>query len=305
MPRVSIIVPAYNSARFLGAALDSVLRQTYRDWEVVVVDSSTDETRSIVEERFPSFGGRMRYQFQPSRGQAAARNAAIHTATGQFIAMLDADDMWLPNRLERGMAVLDRDRGVGLVHSRVMRIDGGENVIEMPPAPHPKYQAGMIAGHLYTRRAHVLCATVLLRRECLDSVGCFDEQMRATEDRDLWFRIARLFPFAYVDEPLAYYRVGHTSTSTDWERCWIGQIQFLDKHRKSGAANRREYHQALANMHRERGDLLFNRHELESSIRSYATAVSHDPFNVPNAYMLVRALGEPLLSKLRTVNNTI
>ena len=178
-------------------------------------------------------------------------------------------------------------------------------VIELPASPNPKYLNGMIASHIYTRRAHVLCATVLLRRECLDSAGCFDEQFRSTEDRDLRFRIARSFPVAHIDEPLAYYRVGQDSLSRDWQRSWDSQIQFLQKHRKSGAATAREYRQALANMHRERGDLLFNRRELESSIRSYAAAVSHDPLNVPNAYMFVRALGEPFLSRLRSANSTV
>jgi glycosyltransferase involved in cell wall biosynthesis len=306
MPKVSVIVPAYNAAHFLPAALDSVLRQTWRDWEIVVADDgSTDDTRSVVEQRIPSFGGRLRYLFQPNRGVSAARNAALHAATGQFIALLDADDVWLPTRLERGMDVFDRDRGTGLVHARVLRMDPNGTVLGTPPSPHPKFLNGMIASHLYTRRAHVLCPTVLLRRECLDSAGCFDEQLRSTEDRDLWFRITRLFSCSYIDEPLAYYRVGQNSLSRDWQRSWDSQVQFLDKHRKTGAATLREYRQALANMHRERGDLLFNRHELESSIRSYAAAVSHDPLNVPNAYMLVRALGEPFLSKLRSASNTI
>ena len=306
MPKVSVIIPAFNAAHFLPTALDSVLRQTWRDWEIVVADDgSSDNTRAVVEERIPSFEGRLRYLFQPNGGVSSARNAALHAATGQFFAMLDADDMWLPQRLERGMGALDRDRGVGLVHGRVLRVDRNGKVIEMPPAPKSKYLSGMIASHLYTRRAHVLCSTVLLRRECLDSAGGFDEQLRSTEDRDLWFRVARLFPSSFIDEPLAYYRVGQNSLTRDWQLSWDSQMQFLEKHRRSGAATLREYRQALANMHRERGDLLFNRHELESSIRSYATAVSHDPLNVPNAYMLVRALGEPFLSKLRSVHNTV
>jgi glycosyltransferase involved in cell wall biosynthesis len=286
----------------MADALDSVLRQSYEDWEIVVADSSTDDTRSVVEDRIRSFGGRLRYLFQPKCGVSAARNAAIQMSRGSIIAMLDADDMWLPHRLERGLAVLDRDREVGLVHSRVLRVDQEGKVLGLPPSPHSRYLNGMIAAHIYTRRGHVLCTTVLLRRECLDSVGCFDEELQRTEDRDLWYRIARRFACAHIDEPLAYYRVGQESLSSDWQRCWDSQIQFLDKHRKSGAEGSRRYRQALANMHRERGDLLFNRHELESSIRSYATAVSKDPLNMPNSYMLVRALGEPLLSRLRSVN---
>ena len=278
-------------------------RQTYGDWEIVVADDgSTDHTRAVVAEQIPLFAGRLRYLYQPNGGVSAARNAAIHASRGSLLAMLDADDMWLPDRLERGLAVLDRQREVGLVHGAVLRVDPEGKVIELPPAPRPKYLAGMIASHLYTRRAHVLCATVLLRRECLDSAGYFDERLRSTEDRDLWFRIARSFPCAYIPEPVAYYRVGQNSLTRDDQRSWEAQIQFLQKHRVAGTVTVRQYRQGLANLHRERGDLLFNRRQLESSIRSYATAVSTDPLNLPNAYMLVRALGEPLLSRLRTVS---
>ena len=86
MPRVSVIITAYNSGRFMADALDSVLRQSYEDWEIVVADSSTDDTRSVVEDRIRSFGGRLRYLFQPKCGVSAARNAAIQMSRGSIIA---------------------------------------------------------------------------------------------------------------------------------------------------------------------------------------------------------------------------
>src|SRR5277367_6547413 len=118
MPRVSIITPAYNAAQYLSAAIDSVVAQTYTDWELIIIDDgSTDETRALVHSYLPSLSESLRYLYQSNRGQTAARNTGIKLARGEFIATLDADDLWLPTRLARGLAVMDRSPCVGLVHS--------------------------------------------------------------------------------------------------------------------------------------------------------------------------------------------
>ncbi len=301
MPRVSVIVPAYNAAPFLRDALESVLRQTYADWEVVVVDDgSTDRTKDVVEACIPAFDGRLRYVYQENRGCAAARNTAIAVSSGELIALLDADDIWLEKRLESGVRVLDEHPEVGLVHAQVIRIDPEGNIIGKPPLPPEKYLSGRIAQHIYARRAHLLVPTVLFRRCCVDAAGNFDESFRATEDRDLWFRIARSFDVAYLNEVVAHYRVLPDSLSRDWERSRISQIQLLEKHFRAGQASLRDYRQGLANLHRERGDVLFNRGALAESIRWYAKAVSYDFRNFHNLYMLLRALGHPLIATVES-----
>jgi len=299
MARVSIIVPAYNAASFIGDALASVLRQTYPHWETVVVDDgSTDQTRAAVEAHMPAFRGRLRYLYQENRGVSAARNTAIRACRGELIALLDADDIWLDNRLERGVDTLDQRPEIGLVHAKVIRIDREGKLIGKPPAPAEKYLSGNIARHIYSRRAHLLAPTILFRRRCLDAAGYFDESFQVTEDRDLWFRIARAFPISYINEVLARYRVSPDSLSREWERTRETQLQFLEKHRRAGHASALDYRQGLANLHRERGDVLFNRGALGESIRWYAKSVGYDPRNGRNVYMLLRALAEPLLGKV-------
>jgi len=301
MPRISVIVPAYNAAAFLRDALESVLRQTYPDWEVVLVDDgSTDGTKEVIEACIPAFNGRLRYIYQENRGCGAARNAAIAASSGELIALLDADDIWLEKRLEAGVGVLDNHPKVGLVHAQVVRIDREGRIIGKPPLPAEKYLSGRIAQHIYARRAHLLLPTVLLRRGCLDVTGNFDESFRATEDRDLWFRIARVFDIVYLNEVAAQYRVLPQSLSHDWERARISQLRFLEKHFRAGHASLREYRQGLANLHRERADVLFNRGALAESIRWYAKAVSYDVRNYRNVYMLLRALGEPLIATVES-----
>lgn len=298
MARVSVIMPAYNAAAYLAEALDSVLSQTFADWEILIGDGgSTDGTAAIVEERRRTLGDRLRFFSRPNLGIAAARNLAIRESTGELLAFLDADDVWLPQRLERGIAALDAQPEVGLLHSRVRRMDRQGRPLAPPPELPLKYVSGRIAGHLYTRRSHILTLTVLLRRACVDRAGLFDEQTPLTEDRDMWFRVAREYPVAYIDEVLALYRMTGASHSSNLERAKNGQLRFLEKHRD--VVNPRDYRQGLASIERERGDLLFNRGELAAAIGCYGRAVAHDPTNVPNVYMLARAAAEPGLRRLR------
>lgn len=300
MPRVSVIIPAYNAGAYLAAALESVLRQTYTDYEVVVVnDGSTDDTGDIAASYTAGFQGKLRCVYQENRGLPAARNTAIRHSTGEFIALLDADDVWLNHRLERGVAAMDGATAVGLVHARVGRIDAAGRRLKDPPSPPARYLSGSIGHHIYTRRAHLLCPTIMFRRQCLKVAGMFDESMRATEDRDLWFRIARHYPVAYVNEILAYYRISASSMSSDPERMWKWQTFFIEKYHRLGACNAIDVREAMANLCRERGDTLFREGHLRQSLGCYLRSVSYNPLNVSNVYMLVRAIGEPVLAKFR------
>ncbi len=295
MPRVSVIVPAYNAAAYLPYALDSVLAQTFAGWEIVAVDDgSTDRTAAVIESYQPALRGRCRYIHQPNRGLPAARNAGMRAARGDLIALLDADDVWLPHRLERGVRLLDAHPDVALVHARVARIDARGAVIGQLKVT-PRYLSGNIARHIYTRRAHIVCPTVMFRRRCLDTAGWFDENMRATEDRDLWFRIALRYRIAYINEVLAYYRLSPSAMTTDLDRLLRGQLYFVAKHYRSGACTRFEQLQALGNIYRELGDSLFRGGALTKAIGSYLRAVGYNPLSVPNTYMLFRAIMEPLV----------
>jgi glycosyltransferase involved in cell wall biosynthesis len=300
MPRVSVIVPAYNAAVYLPYAIESVIAQTYSNWEIVIVnDGSTDDTCAVVESYRHRLGDKLHYIHQPNRGLPAARNAAIKAARGAFIALLDADDVWLPHRLERAVPVLEADPGAGLVHARVMRIDARGSITGQLKV-EPKYMSGNIARYIYTRRAHVVCPTVMFRKNCMQTAGWFDETMRATEDRDLWFRIALRYKVLYIDEVLAHYRLSPSSMTSDLDRLLKGQIYFVDKHHKSGAATRVDQLQALGNIYRELGDSLFRGGAVTRAIRNYFRAVVYNPLNVPNVYMLFRAIMDPAVRVCRT-----
>jgi glycosyltransferase involved in cell wall biosynthesis len=300
MPRVSVIVPAYNATAFLQAALDSVLGQTFADWEVVLCDDgSTDQTRSLVEAAMPVFQGRLRYVYQTNRGLPAARNTAIRNSSGEFLALLDADDIWLPNRLERGVALMDSDRTLGLVHGYVARIDVRGEFMGYPARPPLKHLSGDIARNIYTRRAHLICPTILFRKECVDAVGLFDETMRATEDREMWFRIAERYRVGYIDEVLANYRISPNSMSHDTPRMLKWQTYFIEKHRHSKACGMIAARQAFGRLYRERGDAIFNTGRVGESLRWYLRALLSYPTSGYDLYMFLRALAEPALKKVR------
>ena len=304
MTTVSVIVPAYNAARYLPDALKSVLRQAYQDWEVILVDDgSTDNTREVVSSFIPQFGSRLNYIYQANKGLPAARNTAIRNARGKYLALLDADDVWLEHRLELTVARLDEDPEIGIAHGHVMRIGPNGETLGVPARPPARYLSGRIARDIYLRRAHILCPTATFRRNCVDVVGYFDETMRASEDRDMWFRIAERYTVAYIPEIIAQYRSSPSSMSRDLHRMKTAQRQFCDKHRHSPVCSASTYRRAVASIYREQGDALFSLGSIGASIRDYWTAVMYHPCNVKNVYMLFRALAEAPVSRFAKVRN--
>ena len=300
MPRVSVVIPCYNTGKYLRQALDSVLAQTYPDWEVILVnDGSTDNSAQIAMEAQEQFGSRLKYIYQSNRGLSATRNIAFANASGEFISFLDADDIYTPDRLQRGVEVLDADPSAGLVHSKVDRIDEDGNFLEHPPAPHRRYLSGRIARHIFTRKAHVLCPSIMFRKQCMVLAGASDENLNVNADRDICFRIALHYPVIHIDEILAHYRIQPMSMSKNHDNMMAGAVQFVDKYRKSGICGVLWVNEALGNLYREWGDECFNVGKLKPALVWYFKSILKYPFSLRNLYMLFRALGEPLLAKLR------
>jgi glycosyltransferase involved in cell wall biosynthesis len=302
MPRVSVIVPAYNAARFLPFSIESVIRQTYGQWELIVVDDgSTDETRELVGSYSQSLGEKLKYVYQSNRGLPAARNTGIRNATGDLIALLDADDIWLPNRLDRSVAVMDGNPEVGLVHGRFEKVDvQGIPIPHLRPTFPLKILSGNISDHIYTRGVNLGCPTITFRKACVDQVGWFDETMRATEDRDLWFRIARSYRVAFIDEVIAHYRVTPGSMSSDTTRMFTWQKFFVDKYYKARVCGPVSRWRAMASIYREQGDNLFRRSKTAESTAAYFTAVLYNPFEIANVYMFTKAAALALVRRFGT-----
>jgi glycosyltransferase involved in cell wall biosynthesis len=193
---VSVIIATYNGAARIAAAIESVRAQTYPSWEVIVaVDGSSDNTADVVEgfrdERISVLS------FAVNRGPAAARNSALAEAHGEFIAYLDDDDAWLPGKLAAQVAMLSADADLGLVHGGVVDVmEDGRRLVRMPPRDAAGYRANLL-------RDCIALSTVVVRRTVLERTGEFEPSLRAFEDWELWTRLLRLYPSAFVPDVVA------------------------------------------------------------------------------------------------------
>jgi glycosyltransferase involved in cell wall biosynthesis len=207
-PAVSVVIATYNYGRFLAGAIDSVFAQTFPDYEVIVVDDGSDDDTGDVIGRYLR-DPRVRAVRTDHLGQPAAKNAGFRLARGPLIAVLDADDLWLPAKLERQVALFRSDPELGLAYTRRLLID--ETGRELPYT-QPRLYRGDVLEVMFLDN-FVCHSSVVIRREALDRVGLYDESIPMAIDYDLWLRVALHYRFDYVDEPMVWYRTGHANLS--------------------------------------------------------------------------------------------
>ena len=197
-PAVSIVITAYNYAQYLPLAIRSILNQTCNDYEVIIInDGSTDNTDEVVEEFLAN--QRVQYIKQKNFGQAAAKNRGIRNSTGEFIAFLDADDLWRKDKIEKQI-VLVKNPHIGVVYSK-MRIMNSEGEIKdvQPGRGVFSPQSGKVTDALLVDN-FLPFSSVIVRKECLNKIGAFNESYQMGIDWDLWLRISLAYEFAFVDD---------------------------------------------------------------------------------------------------------
>lgn len=210
-PLVSVIIPTYNRAKLVTQAVESVLDQTYRNIELIVVDDgSTNNTRESLKE----YQGKIKYIYQNERGERSkARNDGFRHSKGEYIAFLDSDDLWLPTKIERQVRVLNEEPDVAVVYVRVQFVDvNGEPYLGEICWDALECKRKNLYEDLMTNNVVGAPSTVLVRRFCLNKAGLFDESMVTCEDLDLWRRLAEHCTFHKIDLPLVKFRV-HTENT--------------------------------------------------------------------------------------------
>jgi glycosyltransferase involved in cell wall biosynthesis len=299
---ISVIIPACNSGSFIGDAIESALMQTYRPIELVVVDDgSTDNTRSVVS----IYSNKVRYVYQENRGVSAARNAGMALAKGEYIAFLDADDRWLPTKLEKQHGLFLKKPRLGLVHCAVYywRPEHSQNNIR-------KVKMNVFEGNCYAKLCSgngITTSSVVVRRKCIDLVGAFDETLSVSEDWDLWIRISRQFLLGYVAEPLALYRQHKGSLASNYIKMREGDLFVIEKALRNDPSlrfgiGRSRVLERLAKVRFGLGYQLFEVGEVGKARHHFRRAVLNNALRVrPMAYYFATMIPSEWSARLRLI----
>lgn len=249
-PIISIILPSYNRAHILVRAIESIMNQTFQDFEVIVVDDgSTDDTeekvRSIKDKRIKYI------RHEVNKGPAAARNTGISYASGSYIAFQDSDDEWQSEKLERQISIFHKaGEDVGVVYTGFWRIFSDRKVYY--PSEKIKNKNGDIHYELLNGN-FIGMPTVMIKRECFNKVGLFDEALPPLEDWELFIRISRFYKFLLINEPLVLEYESNDSISKNRSSNIKSLRLIIEKHQEDFLKNPK----ALSRYYFEIGDYLF------------------------------------------------
>ncbi len=223
-PEVSVIVATYNYGCYLAGALESIQAQTFANWEAVIVDDGSTDGTSEVVRKF-SADSRIHYIKTENGGQPSAENKGIRASRGSYLAFLDADDLWFPEKLEKQIKLFDADPALGIAYSRRLTIDPRGIVVER--CNRALYR-GKVLKQLF-RNNFVCFSSSMVNRKVFEAVGAFNEECRHASDYEFWLRAARMFTFDYVDEPLVKYRKGHANLTSRGDRQLTYALKIMDE----------------------------------------------------------------------------
>lgn len=281
-PLVSAIIPAFNSGAYLEAAVLSAVNQVYQNVEIIIVDDgSTDGTDQLADDLAARWPARVRVIHQANAGVCAARNAGIAAARGEILAMLDADDEWLPQHVQEAVAVFDADDRVGLVHANNEWIDGAGVVDRVIEGRWPASRAKDPWESMFLRLEHVNCLTAVFRRSALGGEPAFDMRFNrlGCEDRDLWLRLAANHRVVYLDKVTARYRRHGDNTTRQTERMLQARLVLIAKHASSDKG-RQLAKQALAASYVDSADEYRTSRQFGQALSKALRALVLKPFAV-------------------------
>lgn len=263
--KISVVITCYNYGKYIAGCIDSVLSQTYENFEIIVVnDGSTDDTGEVIKGFLSN--AKISYIEQPNAGQANAKNNGIRHAKGELIAFLDADDIWRRTKLEKQIKLFS-DPDIGVVYSRHKYIDSDGKVLDAElTGKHLQPRSGNVTGYLFYDN-FVPFSSSIVRRKCLEMFGGFDESLSMSIDWDLWLKISTQFKFSFVDEPLMLYRVGHSgqmSRKVEERLQCADRVMYRFLSEYPGNISKKEFKDAMAFTFINRGYCYIGRDPLKS-----------------------------------------
>lgn len=290
-PRVSVVIPVYNRGKYIAETVGSVLAQTFKDIEVIAVDDGcTDNSRAVLE----SFGPAVQVLEHPNRsnrGQSASINLGMRAARGEFIAVLDSDDLWAPDKLERQLAYFDAHPDVGLVYGNGWVVDGDGK--RMYPFYQPDHREDSEPSRVLMDCYFLLPSNALVRTAAFRRAGWFDESFRAAQDHDMAIRIAEITRIAYINEFIfSYRRHGDSISFKNADRRWKNGFLILAR-----AAARHPYPASV--IRKRRAVLHFRLGQCDMKARRFMSALSH--FTLAGLLDPSRALG--VITRREAINS--
>lgn len=250
MPKVSIIIPSYNHHQWIAEAFDSILQQSYQDFEIIAIDDGSSDNSPEIIRDYSAHSSRIRGEFFPqNQGACKAINQAIRLAKGEYIALLNSDDLWLPDKLEKQVHVLDENPGLGAVFGLASPInehghplDKSElDVFAASVVPRDRYEWM----RYFLLKGNCVChPTILIRKECYDHLGDYDPTLRSLPDLHMWVRLFYHYDIKVMNEPLVKFRLHRYNESNinsiankvrgqfEWQhifRTMLGQIKSVEE----------------------------------------------------------------------------
>lgn len=273
MPRVSVIIPTCQRPIPLRRAIDSVLAQTFQDFELIIVDDASDDSTGHVVKSVPDT--RIHYiRHNTNKGGSAARNTGVKNARGEYLAFLDDDDEWLPEKLAAQCEVLDHSPAeVGVVYTGYFRIDRVSGKIVSQRIPKKK---GDLYDALHLENCLGSTSSVLVRKECFEKVGFFDESLPSFQDYDMWVRISKYFQITYVNRFLLKYYIHEIKISSNPEKFGVGIEKMMAKLGSDSGVLRKNFSTQYCKL-----GLLYslNGHP-QKGRQAYAKAIKLCPFSI-------------------------
>jgi len=312
-PRISVVIPAYNAAPYIGAAIESVIGQTYKDLEIIVVDDgSVDNTADVVQ----TYDSKIKYVRQENQGVSSARNHGIRVAQGELIAFLDADDVWFPEKLELQTQFLSAHEEAALVFGDLELVADGQ-VVEpsyLALKKHPWWSKpdGVLAKDAFANLLEenvVSTSTTLVSSRALRQVGTFDEDLPTAEDLDLWLRVAARFPIGCVPRVMCRKHVLDSSLSADYSRTAKDFLAVLNKYASGVLPSRREHEPLIrsmvAQLQFDIGYSFFEAHDLANARTHFRRALSRPFGGKPLLYYALTFLDRRTLGSLRLLKRKL
>ena len=294
---VSVIIPVYNSERYISEAVESVLNQTYRNLQVIVInDGSTDGTERALE----PYMDHINYFFQENRGVAAARNVGIRSSRGRYIAFLDSDDIWMPEKLENQVSYMIGHPEFKFLYSDYVYFnDDNLDVKDSIPLYKNAKPAGCIFHNLVMSSHFLHTSTVLAKREIIEEVGGFDERFRLGEDYELWLRISAIYDIGYVEGVFSGYRRHPGSlTANNYNQEVPWEIRAIEKNLKANPDKARELkppriRRRLSEIYKSFGHSSFIKGLYEVARYHYRKHILLSPFNLKGWFYYLSCITFP------------